>query len=184
MFLLQLQPHSEGLSSPSLIPDSQGSGSNWPNLVHSAPARRWAHIQQNPSSGATSDPVPIGGSSGRRALVSHTDNSQALSQELQAQGGNRCTWNTYLPHRETRKEATLGRGCCTRLLQLGLSDGGDGAPRLVSAVAPTELGPLRVSLGAKGLLAGLQRSSWPHGSQDRRVVRDGGGSVFEQLVTS
>ena len=88
MFLLQLQPHSEGLSSPSLIPDSQGSGSNWPNLVHSAPARRWAHIQQNPSSGATSDPVPIGGSSGRRALVSHTDNSQALSQELQAQGGN------------------------------------------------------------------------------------------------
>lgn len=116
--------------------------------------------------------------------MSHTDNSQALSQELQAQGGNRCTWNTYLPHRETRKEATLGRGCCTRLLQLGLSDGGDGAPRLVSAVAPTELGPLRVSLGAKGLLAGLQRSSWPHGSQDRRVVRDGGGSVFEQLVTS
>lgn len=87
MFLLQLQTHSEGLSLLSLIPDSQGSGPDWPSLVHSAPARRWAHIQQNPTSGATSDSVPIGGSSGAGALVSHTDNSQALSQELQPRAG-------------------------------------------------------------------------------------------------
>ena len=175
MFLLQFQTHSEGPSLLSLIPDLQGSRPNWPSLVHSAPAGRWAHIQQNLTSGATLDPVPIGGSSGTGALVSHTDNSQALSQELQAQGGNRCTWNTYSPHRETRKEATLGRGCCTRLLQLWLSDGGDRAPSLVSSVVPAELGSLLVNLGAKGLLAGLQRVSWPHGSRTRRVVRDGGG---------